>query len=250
MESSKIEPIPDPRPRGRIRLILLDDHLLFRESLARLLSTEGDFELVAEYTTATEALKNLKRPGVDVVLVDIGIANEFLPCVQKARYPGKCLVIARELHAAGSALVLKCGAAGIFLASESASRLMQAIRLVASGEAWVDQKVVQLLAERYPHFEARWPAALSEREQAVLRGVAEGLSNKNIGRQIGVSESTIKAALQQLFRKAGVRTRSQLVRIAMESPSAPRDSPAAFKEGLDTAPGPHERAELGCGRSS
>jgi two-component system, NarL family, nitrate/nitrite response regulator NarL len=220
MESPKIERLPEPQAHRRIRLILLDDHLLFRESLARLLSLEEDFELVAQCTAPAEAMKRLMRPGVDVILVEIAIAREFLPEFQKMRYPGKCLVIARELQAAGSALVLKYGAAGIFLESDSSSRLFQAIRLVASGEAWVDQKVVHLLAERYPHFEARWPRTLSEREQTVLRGVVDGLSNRKIGDEIGVSESTIKAALQQLFRKAGVRTRSQLVRIALEAPPA------------------------------
>lgn len=218
MEPPKIERMPEPPAHRRIRLILLDDHLLLRESLARLLSQEEDFELVAQCTGPGEALKRLGRPGVDVVLVDIGIAREFLPGFQKMRYPGKCLVIARELEAAGSALVLKYGAAGIFLESDSSSRLFQAIRLVAGGEAWVDQKVVHLLAERYPHFEARWPSALSAREQTVLRGVVDGLSNRKIGDEIGVSESTIKAAVQQLFKKAGVRTRSQLVRIALEGP--------------------------------
>ena len=209
---------PAARPHGRIRLILLDDHLLFRESLARLLSLESDFKLVAECTKPVEAMKYLKRSGADVILVDIDVAQEFLPWVQKIRYPGKCLVIAGELQAVDSALVLKYGAAGIFLASDSPSRLTQAIRLVSGGEAWVDQKVVQLLAERYPHFQARWPDHLSEREQSVLRGVVDGLSNKKIGDEIGVSESTIKAAVQQLFKKAGVRTRSQLVRIALEGP--------------------------------
>jgi two-component system, NarL family, nitrate/nitrite response regulator NarL len=96
--------------------------------------------------------------------------------------------------------------------------LIQAIRLVASGEAWVDQKVVQFLAERYPNFEARWHGSLTAREQIVLNGVVDGLSNRKIGDQIGVSESTIKATLQHLFKKAGVRTRSQLVRIALEGP--------------------------------
>lgn len=220
MESPKVEHMPEPQAHRRIRLILLDDHLLFRESLARLLALEEDFELVAQCTSPAEAMKRLTRPGIDVILVDIGIAREFLPGFQKMRYPGKCLVIARDLQAAGSALVLKYGAAGIFLESDSSSRLVQAIRLVASGEAWVDQKVVHLLAERYPHFEARWPSALSEREQSVLRGVVDGLSNKKIGDEIGVSESTIKAAVQQLFRKAGVRTRSQLVRVALEGPPA------------------------------
>jgi DNA-binding NarL/FixJ family response regulator len=216
MEFSKLEPRPEQTTRERIRLILLDDHLLFRESLGRLLAAEHDFELVAECSTPVEALKSLKHSGVDVILVDLGIAKEFIPWVQKVRYPGKCLVIARHLDATGSAIVLKYGASGIFLASDSYSRLMQAIRLVASGEAWVEQKVVQLLAERYPHFEARWRGDLTAREQNVLNGVVDGLSNRKIGNQIGVSESTIKSTLQHLFKKAGVRTRSQLVRIALE----------------------------------
>ena len=171
MELSKIESRPEQAVRGRIRLVLLDDHLLFRESLASLLATEHDFELVAECTTSAEALKTLKSTGVDVILVDVGIAKEFIPCVQRARYPGKSLVIAREVDATDSAIVLKHGASGIFVASDSANRLMQAIRLVASGEVWVDQKVLQLLAERYPHFVARWQGKLTEREQTVLQGV-------------------------------------------------------------------------------
>lgn len=205
-----------PDHSRRIRLVLLDDHLLFRESLARLLAAEHDFELIAECATPIEALKSLKQSEVDVILVDLGIAKDFIPWAKKVRYPGNCLVIARQLDATGSALVLKYGASGIFLASDSSSRLMQAIRLVASGEAWVEQKVVQLLAQRYPHFETRWQGNLTEREQTVLHGVVEGLSNRKIGNQIGVSESTIKATLQHLFKKTGVRTRSQLVRIALE----------------------------------
>jgi DNA-binding NarL/FixJ family response regulator len=90
----------------------------------------------------------------------------------------------------------------------------------------VDQKVLQYLAQRYPQFETRWQGNLSERENYVLRGVVDGLSNRRIGDQIGVSESTIKAALQQLFKKAGVRTRSQLVRIALETPPVPVEDSA------------------------
>ena len=90
-------------------------------------------------------------------------------------------------------------------------------RLVANGEAWVDQKVIQLLAERYPSYENRWVGDLTERDQTVLQGVIDGLSNRKIGDQNGVSESTVKAILQRLFTKAGVRTRSQLVRIALEA---------------------------------
>ena len=189
----------------RIRLVLLDDHVLFRESLARLLASDPGLELVAECTTPSETLKSLKGSKVDVLLVDSGVANEFILEARKARYAGKILVIAREIDATRSAVVLKCGASGIFLDSDSSARLIQAIRLVANGEAWVDQKVIQLLAERYQIYENRWLGTLTEKERTVLQGVVDGLSNRKIGDQIGVSESTIKATLQNLFSKAGVR---------------------------------------------
>jgi DNA-binding NarL/FixJ family response regulator len=76
--------------------------------------------------------------------------------------------------------------------------------------------VLQLLAERYSQVQARDWGSLTAREQTVLHAVMDGLSNQKIGDQLGVSESTIKAALQQLFKKGGVRTRSQLVRIALQ----------------------------------
>jgi DNA-binding NarL/FixJ family response regulator len=204
--------------RTRIRIVLLDEHLLFRESLARLLA---DFEVVAQCATSPDALKTVKGAEVDVVLVDLDIAKEFIHSAQKARFRGKSLVVARTADPTDSATVLKFGASGIFLESDTSSRLMQAIRLVANGEAWVDQKVIQLLADRYPHYDGRLRGNLTDREQTVLDGVMDGLSNRKIGGQLGVSESSIKATLQQLFTKAGVRTRSQLVRIALESAIKP-----------------------------
>jgi two-component system nitrate/nitrite response regulator NarL len=208
-----------------IRLVLLDDHVLFRESLAKLLASEPGFELVAECTTSAEALKSLRGSGVDVVLVDIGIAKDFIPCARKARYTGTFLAIAREADATGSALVLRYGASGVFRDSDSSAWLVQAIKLVANGEVWVDHKVIQLLAERYPQYEDRWFGTLSDREQSVLQGVIDGLSNRKIGARMAVSESRIKATLQRLFKKANVRTRTQLVRIALES-TTPSNSKA------------------------
>jgi two-component system nitrate/nitrite response regulator NarL len=209
--------------RQRIRLVLLDDHSLFRESLARLLASEQGIELVAECAAPQEALEALVATSVDVLLVDFDIAKEFIPSARKAGYRGRSLVVTREIDAKGSAAVLSCGASGIFLESESSARLMQAIRLVATGEAWVDQKVIQLLADRYPQYEDRWLGALTEREQSVLKGIVDGLSNRKIGNKMGLSESTIKGALQQLFTKARVRTRSQLVRMALVGPDLSKD---------------------------
>jgi len=210
--------ICEQQGQRRIRLVLLDDHVLFRESLASLLASKPEFEIVAECTAQSEALKPLKATAVDVVVVDIGIAKDFIPSACKSGYAGKFLVIAREADASRSAQVLRCGASGVFRDSESVEWLIQAITLVANGEGWVDHKVIQLLAERYPHSDDRWVNALTDREQSVLQGVMDGLSNRRLGARLGVSESRIKATLQRLFKKASARTRSQLVRSALEAP--------------------------------
>jgi DNA-binding NarL/FixJ family response regulator len=183
------------------------------------LASEPDFEVVGQCSNFAEALELLDHTAVDLVLLELSIGNEhgdeFISAARHAGYQGKFLLVAGEVDHARSAAALKLGASGIFLKSNSSTRLVQAIRLVASGEASVDQKVIQLIADRYPQREDQCLGSLTKREQTVLRGLLDGLTNKKIGRQIGVSESAIKATLQQLFDKAGVRTRSQLVRAAL-----------------------------------
>lgn len=205
-----------------IRLLLLDDHVLFRESLSRLLASEPDFEMTAHCGTAAEALELLRTQPIDVVLVDFDLGEEhrgqFIAQAREAGYRGKVLMVTAGMNAAESSAALRMGASGIFLKHNSPGSLAQAIRLVAGGEMWVDQRVIQLLADGVPQRqEPGFRKLLTEREQEVLRGLFEGLTNKEIATHLGVSESAIKATLQQLFQKTGVRTRSQLVRIALES---------------------------------
>lgn len=205
----------------RIRLVLLEDHGLFRASLGQLLASEPGFELVSECATCTEALEVLDSSAVDIVLLDFTLgtehADEFIFAARQAGYQGKFLLVTARPDAANSAVALKLGASGIFLKSEPPSRLVQAIRLVASGEIWVDQRVIQLLADRYPQGEDQSSSILlTDREQKVLLGILGGLTNRKIGDNLGISEGSVKAVVQQLFGKAGVRTRSQLVRVALE----------------------------------
>jgi two-component system, NarL family, nitrate/nitrite response regulator NarL len=210
----------------RIKIVFLDHHLLLRESLARLLASERDFKVVAQSADIADALKVLKTSAVDVVLVDLSLARELMQGAAGQQFRGKFLVMSRGADPLDSAAVLKEGASGIFLESDSSSRLFQAIRLVSKGEAWVDHQVLRLLADRYPQYDVRLLGKLTNREQSVLEGVVAGLSNRKIGDQLGVSESSVKATLQQLFTKSGVRTRSQLVRIALEGTYA--HSPGAL----------------------
>jgi DNA-binding NarL/FixJ family response regulator len=204
----------------RIRLLLLDDHILFRESLSRLLASEPDFEMAAHCGTPAEALEILQHTAIDIILLDFDLEDEngdFIAAARAAGFKGKILLVTAGMSATESSAALKAGASGIFLKHNSPGSLAQAIRMVAAGEMWVDQRVIQQLADGVSQRdEQSFRKLLTEREQQVLRGLFEGLTNKEIGAQLGVSESAVKATLQQLFQKARVRTRSQLVRIAIE----------------------------------
>ena len=205
----------------RLRLLLVDDHLLFRESLARLLALEPDFEIVAQCSTSTEALQLLRDSEVDVVLLDFDLGeeqgNHFISSARQSEYAGKILMVTAGMAATECSAALKLGASGILLKHSSPATLANAIRLVAKGEMWVDQKVILQMADRSLQGDQQsLPRTLTEREGQVLQGVFEGLANKEIAAKIGVSESSVKATLQQLFDKTGVRTRSQLVRVALE----------------------------------
>jgi len=195
--------------------MLLQPQVLFRTSLARLLAKERYFELVAECANAAEALESLADTRPDVVLFDFGIWPNLISTARDADYHGKFLAIAEKIDAAACVRALSQGVSGVVLGSDSPARLVQAIHMVASGAAWVDQGVIQFLADRYPHHGDLCLDSLAEREQAVVRGILSGLTNRKIADQIGTSESTVKATLQQLFDKTGVRTRSQLVRIML-----------------------------------
>jgi DNA-binding NarL/FixJ family response regulator len=208
----------------RIRIMLIHPRVLFRTSLARLLETERDFELVAEGTNAAEALESMAVARPEVILFDFGLWQDFVPMAREAGYQGRFLAIAEDIDPAYCVRALSCGVSGVVLGGDSPNRLIQAIHVVVSGVAWVDQSVIQLLADRYPYHEDLRLDALPEREQAVLKGILGGLTNRKIADQIGTSESTVKATLQQLFDKTGVRTRSQVVRIMLAA--QPVDSPA------------------------
>jgi DNA-binding NarL/FixJ family response regulator len=211
---------------GRIRLLLIDDHILFRDGLSRLLALEPDLEVVAGCGTVAEALETVGRERVDIVLLDYDLGEDhgshFVSAARRAGYTGKVLMVTAGMSAKESSTALHLGASGIFLKHNSPGTLAKAVRLIMSGEIWVDPKVIQLMADRVDQQEdERVSPLLTEREQQVLRGIFEGLTNKEIGAQLGVTDGAVKATLQQLFQKTGVRTRSQLVRIALEGSLGP-----------------------------
>jgi DNA-binding NarL/FixJ family response regulator len=202
----------------RIRLLLLDDHILFREGLRRLLISEPDFETVAECGTPSEAIDVLNKFAVDVVLLDFDLEDDtgtrFIGAAATAGYKGRILMVTAGMNPLDVSVARKMGISGIFLKYNPPKLLLDAIRIVAGGGTWMDPKLDTALSGD-PKSSAG-PAHLSPREQEVLRCVFEGLTNKEMAYQLGVSQSSVKSTLQHLFDKMGVRTRGQLVRIAIE----------------------------------
>jgi two-component system, NarL family, nitrate/nitrite response regulator NarL len=209
-----------------IRILMVDDHSLFRESLSRLLQASSGFEVVGECTGVAEALAMLDRTQPDVILLDYDLGAEqgtgLLRNMKQSQASAKVLVVTAGMSDVATRLILEAGASGIFLKHSSLDQLLSAIHRVANGEIWLDAKVMRTLftEKNAPTDNFEHARPLTARQSEVMRGVLDGLTNKEIALNLKVSESSVKAVIQELFQKAGVRTRSQLVRIAIEKHSS------------------------------
>ena len=206
----------------KVRILIIDDHTLFRESIARLLNTESDFEVIADCGTIRDALHIISNAQPDLVLLDFDLGHQtgfdFFSQAKRLGFRGKVLIVTAGLGEIEAAEMMRQGAAGIFMKHSSAATLSQGIRQVMSGRVWIEQQYLRSIFEAPLGEKQRRPQdqKLTERERRVLGYILEGLTNKQIADRLDISESSVKATLQQLFERAGVRTRSQLVRVALE----------------------------------
>src|SRR5262252_9290375 len=207
----------------KVHILIVDDHALFRESVARLLNAEPGFAVVADCSTTHDALRIISTTHVDLVLLDYDLGrqtgSDFLQEAKLIGFQGKVLIVTAGLSHVEGPELMRLGASGIFMKHSSAATLSQAIRQVMSGGVWFEQEYLRRMfdAPLTENLDERASnQQLSERERRVLRYILEGLTNKQIADRLDISESSVKATLQQLFEKAGVRTRSQLVRVALE----------------------------------
>ena len=197
----------------KISILIADDHAIVRMGLATLLGAQDDFEVIGEACNGEQAVVRALKLRPDVVVMDLvmpkkdGIAataelRESLPSA-------RCLILtsfgtADEMHAA-----LQAGAAGIILKSTANSKLVSAIRKVASGKSVIADDVEQLLSEEQP------VPDLSPRQREILESITRGLSNGQIALQLDISAESVKTHIAKLFSKLGAATRTEAVAIAM-----------------------------------
>jgi DNA-binding NarL/FixJ family response regulator len=209
-----------PISEDRAKILLVDDHALFRESLARFLNSEPGLRVVGGCATIEDTTEFLKANQVDLVLLDFDLGQrdgiDFMRAAESIGYQGRVLLVTAGVDESRAADLIKRGIAGVFFKHDPPAMLVDAIREVLAGRVSFDQNYLKKIVGRATEAEVPRTNKLTEREQQVLVSVFEGLGNKQIAARLQVSESSVKATLQQLFQKTGVRTRSQLVRIALE----------------------------------
>jgi two-component system nitrate/nitrite response regulator NarL len=143
--------------------------------------------------------------------------REFLRLAKEQGFNGKTLLVTAGVDAGAISELIRSGVSGVFRKHDSAELLAQGIRDVMAGKVWLDQEQLQTtLRTGVGASQPRGPRQFTDRERQVLLTVFEGLSNKEIASRLNLSEASVKSALQQLFAKTGVRTRSQLVRVALQ----------------------------------
>jgi DNA-binding NarL/FixJ family response regulator len=213
-----------------IKLLLADDQALVREGFRALLVVQADMQVVGEAENGEQAVAAAQRLHPDVVLMDVRMpvmdgleATRQLMESTTAQYQPRVLILTTFDMDDYVYSALRAGASGFLLKDASAQELLNAIRVVAAGDALlapsVTRRLVAEFARQAPHDRIR-PDALSrltERETEVLRLVARGLSNAEISTALVVSEQTVKSHVSRVLTKLGLRDRTQAVVVAYES---------------------------------
>ncbi len=202
-----------------IRIVIIDDHPVFREGLRKVLEVEDDIEVVSEAATASTGLEIIKEIKPDIAIVDIslpdGNGHELLREVVQAKLPTKVVLLTAYDDAAQQQIAFMEGAWAYCVKDSPPAELVSAVRAVAEGFCWRDGRAVPPeVAHAEMPFEGGYP--LSIREMEVLRLITHGLSNREIAHRLHISQQTVKNHIASIFRKLQVRDRTQAALYALK----------------------------------
>jgi two-component system nitrate/nitrite response regulator NarL len=205
-----------------IRIVVIDDHTLFRRGMIALLAREPGFAIVGEAADGFEGIRTVTAQKPDVVLLDLnmpGISGiEALQAIQKEA-PGTHVVMLTVSEDAEDLLTaLRSGALGYLLKNIDSEFLVASIRRAAEGESVISPEMTGKLVREVRTGGGLLPPehALSPREREILQHLARGSSNKEIARALGVAESTVKIHVQHILRKLDLTSRVQAAVWAIE----------------------------------
>jgi len=209
-----------------VRILLLDDHGLFREGLARLLASEPGMQIVGQCASIDEALGINAREAIDLILLDYDLGGEvgtdILGSLAAIKSAPRILIVTAGMTEKSMQAALDAGAVGVVLKHSGPQSLIDAIRNAMQSDASTSRAGSPLSAlpqdDEY-RMHSIQDRPLTRRQSRALHAILDGSSNREMARDMNMSETSVKAVIQELFEKAGVRTRSQLVRVAIEKHS-------------------------------
>lgn len=207
----------------RQRVLIVDDHPLFRKGLTQLLQTIAAFELVGEAAGGVEGLAMATRLAPDLVLLDLNMKDmdgiEVLKSIRAARLDARVVMVTVSDHGDDLVAALRAGADGYLLKDMEPEAMLDALREAAEGRIVISEQLTHLMAAalRGPAQPQSVSAAgLTEQELRILERIAGGLSNKLIGRELDIAEGTVKVHVKHILRKLALRSRVEAAVWAVE----------------------------------
>jgi two-component system nitrate/nitrite response regulator NarL len=221
-------------PVNKIRIVVADDHPIFRDGLCKLLAMEEDFEVVAQASDGAQVLDVLQQYEPDVLLLDLKMPGlDGLSTLQRLKAAkNKTRVILLTAAAEKDELVqaMRLGTSGIVLKQSATELLNQSIRTVHAGETWLDAETAAAMIRHFvsgeepartapaaPEPRARERSPLSPREREIVALVAQGFRNKEMAEKMFISEQTVKNHLHNIFDKLKVSDRLELALYAINN---------------------------------
>ena len=209
----------------RTRILIADDHPIFRDGLRRLLESEPELEVVGEAQDGAEAVKMTQRLKPDILLLDLAMPRVTgLGTLKELEEHGlntKTIMLTAQIERPEIVTALQLGARGVVLKEAATQLLLKSIRCVMDGQFWVGREgvadLVQMLRQMMSEDEGRKPHfGLTRRELDIVGAIVAGFANKDIARKFSISEDTVKHHLTNIFDKTGVSNRLELALFAVD----------------------------------
>jgi two-component system NarL family response regulator len=196
-----------------IRLILADDHALFRQGLASLLRLEPDLEVIAEVDRVADLERVIAETPCDMVLLDLQMERWSMDEIPKLARAASVIVLTASESAESGISAIRLGARAIVQKRFAIEYLVTAIRAVADGHVWMPPAIQAAMVQNEN------PAAkrLTSRESEIVRYVAMGMRNSEVAERLSVSENTVKTHLSNVFQKLEIRDRLELTHYAIRT---------------------------------
>jgi len=206
-----------------IKVMIADDHVIIREGIRQLLEFSGQIEVVSEANDGEDCLKVLNNSLPDVLLLDINMPKknglEVLEQIRNKKYPVKVLILTVHNEVDYLVKAIDIGVDGYLLKNSSSSELLTAINAVMNDEGYIQPDLIPALNSRLVSRNDNKEKidSLTKREHEVLKLVAQGMFNKEIGEQMGISERTVKNHISSIFKKIDVADRTQAAVFAIKN---------------------------------